>query len=313
VGAELHADEGAGGHTLAQLTPAQLYIDCFQNRGSPVILDDAEHLLDNRLGARLISALGDTGATKLMSYATSGRALGEVPQRFETTSPLCVIANRVTAHEDIQSRAVILHFDPTNVEAHRAAAGWFWDQEIHDWFGRHLRRLPPMDVRWYVTAYHDKRAGRDWRRLVLDTCECDRPSCVIQDLEGEPAYPTREDKARRFTEVMGKGKGASRATYFRIRRRLQEEQRLAVESVPPIRLRRTRPPGTPSLLELESLEVPQPPADEEPAPVDVPAREQFTQPIRGTGPAPQATPARVVLDDGLPWESPAQQDEEGDQ
>ena len=46
-------------------------------------------------------------------------------------------------------------------------AKWFWDQEIHDWFGGHLFRLPPLDTRWYVMASNDKRAGRDWRRLIL--------------------------------------------------------------------------------------------------------------------------------------------------
>src|SRR5262245_46429198 len=43
-----------------QLTPVRLYIDCYHHRGQPVILDDAEHLLENKLGAKLISALGDT-------------------------------------------------------------------------------------------------------------------------------------------------------------------------------------------------------------------------------------------------------------
>src|SRR5438874_2205612 len=72
------------GHTAyyrkaGQLTPAQFYIDCFHNRGMPIVLDDAEHLLDNRLGAKLISALGDTTPVKQLSYGTTSRALREVP------------------------------------------------------------------------------------------------------------------------------------------------------------------------------------------------------------------------------------------
>jgi hypothetical protein len=297
-----------------QVTPLQFFIGCYQHRGQPVILDDAEHLLDNKIGAKLISSLGETSPAKQLSYASSTRGLGDVPQSYFTTSPLCVVANRSTAFEDIQSRAVILYFDPTNLEIHRAVARWYWDQEIHDWFGQHLHRLPPLDTRWYVIADRDKRAQRDWRQLLLKAHAQDRASCVVQDLERDPAYPTREDKARRFVEILGTAKGASRATYFRIRLRLEDEHRLVVEPVPPIQLRRTRPPGTPSLLELDSLEVPFPDQpEEETSPLDVPLREQFAQPIRGQAATP-TSPPRPILDDSLPWEGRAgvQEEDEGE-
>jgi hypothetical protein len=203
-----------------------------------------------------------------------------------------------------------VYFDPTNLEIHRAVARWFWDQEIHDWFGQHLHRLPPLDIRRYVIADRDKRAGRDWRQIVLNTHAQDRASCIVQDLETDPAYPTREDKARRFVELMGTSKGASRATYFRIRRRLEDEQRLVVEPVPPIQLRRRRPPGTLSQLELDSLEVPFPDRpEEETSPLDVPLREQFAQPIQGQA-GGHTSPSPPVLDDTVAWEGQATQDEE---
>jgi len=297
-------------HKGGQLTPAQFYIDCYHHRGKPVILDDAEHLLENRIGAKLISALGDTSSAKLMAYATTGRALGDVPQSYYTMSPLCIIANKATRHEAIQSRAVTLHADPTNLEIHRAVASWYWDQEIHDWFGQHLYRLPPLDTRWYVIADRDKRAGRDWRQIVLKSHAPDRASCVVQDLEGDPAYPTREDKARRVVELLGAAKGASRASYFRLRRRLEEEQRLVVADVVPIGLRHTRPPSAPSLLELESMEASLPAQpEEEPGPLDVSARGQFAQPIRGQA-LPQTPHRRPILDDTVSWETPARPDDE---
>src|SRR5581483_8859829 len=65
--------------TGGKLTPAQFYIDCYRNRGKPIILDDAEHLLETRVGAKLISALADTSAEKMLCYGTTGRTLGEVP------------------------------------------------------------------------------------------------------------------------------------------------------------------------------------------------------------------------------------------
>ena len=84
-------------------------------------------------------------------------------------------------------------------------------------------------MRWYVHAHQDKLSHRDWRQIVLKAYAPDRAACVVQDLEGDPAYPEREDKARRFVELMGSDKGASRATYFRVRKRLEEEGRLVVE------------------------------------------------------------------------------------
>jgi hypothetical protein len=294
-----------------QLTPAQFYIDCYHHRGQPIILDDAEHFLYQRLGEKFITTLGDTIPARQLSYGTTSRVLGDVPPTFLTTSPLCIIANKATSHTAIQSRAVILYFDPTNVEAHRAVAAWYWDQEIHDWFGQHLHRLPPLDTRWYVIADRDKRASRDWRQIVLKTHALDRVSTTVQDLEGDPAYPTREDKARRFVELLGNEKGASRASYFRLRRRLEDAQALVPEALPSIPLRRTRPPTTPSLLELEAMESGQPaPPDVFGGPLDVPAREQFSQPIRGHV-APTPPPRPMVLSDRLPWDRP--EDEEGDE
>jgi hypothetical protein len=298
-----------------QLTPLQFYLDCYAHRGQPVILDDAEHLLEDRIGGKLISALGDTTSSKQLVYATT-RSLGEVPAVYHTTSTLCIIANKGTAHEAIQSRAVTLHFEPTNLEIHRAVARWFWDQEIHDWFGQHLFRLQPIDTRWYVIADRDKRATRNWRDILLRSHALDRRACVVQDLETDRAYPTREDKARRFVEVLGTSKGASRASYFRLRRRLEENGQLTVEAVGPIRLRRSRPPGTPSQAEVDGMgmEVPAPQPEDD-APVDLPAHDAFAAPIRGqgaaTGPAPLAAGGGIgFTDDTVAGERPPSADDD---
>jgi hypothetical protein len=239
-----------------QLTPVRFYTDCYEHRGQPVILDDAEHLLNHPIGAKLVSALGETTPAKWMCYGTSSPALGLVPEKYLTTSRLCIIANLVTAHEAIQSRAVLLHFDPTNLEIHRAVARWFWDQAVHDWFGTHVCALPPLDTRWYVTAAEDRRGGRNWQQILLDTRALDRSITIVQAVEQDSAYPTREDKARRFLELMDGEEGASRASYYRLRRRLADEERLVVQTLAPIPLRRRKRPATPSRLELNAMEAP---------------------------------------------------------
>ena len=235
-----------------QLTPLQFYKDLYEVRGQPVILDDAEHLLEHKIGAKHVSALGETTAEKQLDYGSTTKGLGKVPQTFLTTSPLCIIANKTTPEIALQSRAILLYFDPPNTEIHEAVSRWFWDQEIHDWFGQHLSRLQPLDCRWYLHADRDKTANRNWRQILLDTCGIDKISTTIQDLETDPAYPTREDKASRFVELMGTEKGASRASYFRIRKRLESEGKLTVEVVPPLRLFR-RKPSVPTPIELDAM------------------------------------------------------------
>jgi hypothetical protein len=292
-----------------QLTPLQFYINCFQHRGKPIILDDAEHLLGNTLGAKLVSALGDTTPAKQMCYATTSRLLGDTPQSFNTTSPLCIIANRNTKDEAIRSRAVTLFFDPTNLEVHRATARWFWDQEVHDWFGQHLHRLPPLEARWYVIAYRDKEARRDWRQILLSSRTQSRQVCIVQDLERDAAYPTVEDKFRRFAELLAGTKGASRATYFRLRGKLEAEGLLDPPTVGRIQLSRSRPPATPSLEELDAMDgLTRPEPEEEPGRLDVPLRDSFAQPIRGDGPTRTAA-VRPTLDDNVSWEAPRGRDD----
>lgn len=301
-----------------QLTPIQFFKDCYAHRAEPIILDDAEHLLDSKIGHKLISALGDSIDPKRLDYGSTTRALADVPQTFLTTSPLCIIANQGTIHEAIRSRAVTLYFTPTNLEVHQAVARWYWDQQVHDWFGEHLDRLLPIDARWYVTADQDKVAGRDWQQIILRAHSLDRLACIVQDLERSTEFVTREAKAMQFVSRVGTLRGASRATYFRIRKRLDDAGQLQPQIVSRIPLLRTTRTERPSLLELESdtiTDLRQRNHPEEPAEaLDLPAREQFTQPIggasqNGRNPDLQQTP-RMILDDRTAWEGPDPDDEQ---
>jgi hypothetical protein len=211
--------------------------------------------------------------------------------------------------EAIQSRAVVLYFDPSNAEIHRYVGEWYWNQEVHDWMGRHLTRLGPIDTRWYIIADRDKRAGRDWRRLILKAHTLDITTCLIQDLEDDPAFPMVEDKARRFVEIMGDAKKASRSSYFRLRKRLRDGGQLTYETSPSIRLRRRRPPGTPSQTELDAMEASPPPRTDESPPADLPANDAFQQPIRGQGPS-QTRISPFRIDDTVSGEHSPNEDEE---
>jgi hypothetical protein len=270
-----------------QLTPLALFKACHQNRDVPIVLDDVEHLLKDVIGYKLISALGDTSREKLLNWHSESGKLGAVPARFTTTSPLCIIANIGVNRAAIQSRALMLHFEPDNVEVHRMVACWFWDQEIHDWVGKRLGRLERIEARSYIHAANDKATLRDWQHHFREANAKDAVESLVQDLEVDPAYPTVKDRVRRFREILGSERG-SRATYFRVKKRLTKAGRLkldaCIEVIPVQGKRPVRPQAEEA--------TPTPPA------ADVPARDDFRQPIRGAGAnGVAATPTRQVLDD----------------
>jgi hypothetical protein len=288
-----------------QVTPLALYLGCFEHRDEPIILDvdEMEVMMQEPNGRRLLLALGETTTTKRLTWHSTSPRMGEVPSNFETSSPLCVIANDAPGHAAIRSRARKLEFAPTNEEVHRYAASWFWDQQIHDWFGQHLDRLHPLDLRWYVEAYEDRLAGRDWAALLMNAYALDTAESLVQDLEDDPACPTRSDKERRFTERMAGRKGGSRANYHNVLKRLRKSGRLEPEMVGSIPVRGKRPPRLVDTT--DAGVVSEPPAD---LPVGAPSqsdRDGFVLPIAG-GPAPRgSTPTTAEADDTVGWERPA--------
>jgi hypothetical protein len=283
------------------VTPLALYRACYDHLHQPIVLDldEMESLMVDTNGRRLLLALGETTLSKQLNWHSTTRRLGDTPESFETSSSLCIIANEPPQHKAIRSRATILEFSPTNQEVHSYAARWFWDQQIHDWIGRHLSRLHPLDLRSYGEAYSDRLAGRDWADLLLKHHALAPEKTLVQDLEHDPAYPTRRDKERRFVEIMAGRKGGSRANYQLHLRRLKKTEQLEVDPAAPIPVRGKRPPNLAGI-------------DDSPEPpTDLPARDSFVRPIAGPGgqPSRQGQP-RAQLDDSLPWDRPPSDDDE---
>jgi hypothetical protein len=303
-----------------QLTALEFYVPCFRHRGQPVVLDDVEHLLDDTIGRKLISALGGSSKSKRLSYRTSGRYLREqgVEPEFVTVSPLCIVANDITRDKAIQSRAYMLYFNPSNYEIHNNAVNWFWNQEIHNWIGRHLAHLSTIDARDYVRADLDMLAKRNWQSILLHACaEKEGQLAVIaREVERDPACQSAAAKDTRFADLVKaqRIKGGSRATYQRVRSRLGAHG-LSTSGVEPITVQGKRP-KTMSQEEAETaaaVSSAPPPATVTPpeGPLDVPARADFGRPITGAAPAPARTQApRMQLDDQLLGESAEPEDDE---
>jgi hypothetical protein len=286
-----------------------LHLEAFAHVDQPIILDDIEHLLADPLGFKLVSALGDTSVPKVLHWHTSNpRWLRGTPTSFSTTSPLCIVANVWTRSPVLESRALQLVFDADNLELHRHAARWFWDQQIHDFVGQRLARLRPLDLRAYVHAHNDKVAGRDWGKLFLDAYAADPAEALVADLEVDTAHPTSKDRVQRFAEVLGSA-GGSRSRYYLLRRKLAKEGRLQMEP-----LVGTIPvAGKPPIRRADDAAVPfrPPQADIPVAEVSTPvnARERFVSGQAQPGArAPAAT--RVRLDDTCPLDRRPEPDDE---
>src|SRR5260370_6792658 len=123
-----------------QATPFGIYLQAYEHRHKPIVLDDVDGLYADRLGIRLLKALGQTERTKTVSWHTAAPTLGQcsIPRQFTTTSRVVLIGNEwKTLNEDgaaWEGGGHLLAFEPRPLEVHRQAAPSFSDQEISDFF-----------------------------------------------------------------------------------------------------------------------------------------------------------------------------------
>lgn len=178
-------------------------------------------------------------ARKTMNQRTDWRWLwGNAPQTAnistrEVNHELHQVSQNITA---LHNRGVVVLFQPTALEIHREVGegGWFDDQEVWEFIGKNLYLMTRPDFRFYIHARNHKRAGKNWKDLTLRMLE----SAVDQD-----AGQTREEKDKlvlvaklladtKFDQMAAPeteretvfktcyGRGGSRATYHRHKRKL---------------------------------------------------------------------------------------------
>ena len=223
------------------------YTDLYAAKDLPVILDDANDLMSQRLCRDYVNALTEADQYKRLDYGTKTTILEEegVPKFFWTTSPVCLIANHWNSHDPIfralESRAEFIYFDPDWSEVYREVGKWFWDQEIYDYAWERLDVLREPDVRLFVKAYNRKKAGlakMAWHK-VIDAQVDDELGLVVRRLLDDSSFPSNTARAETFRNETG----ADRATFYR---RLRQIRRYRPATRPPrIVLGRTVPPNEP--------------------------------------------------------------------
>jgi hypothetical protein len=233
--AKSHLLRDAVGHDSCWIegnaTPLGMYVQLWQHRDRPVIIDDVDSLYANPAGVRLLKCLCQTDPVKTVAWHSTAAALDRdaVPRQFTTTSRVAIICNAWKTLNDnvaaVQDRGHVLIFEPTPLEVHQHVAGWFWDQEIFDWFGRHLHLIRQPSMRYYVRAAELKQAGMDWEK-ALPCPHLSPTTLLVARLQADPHYPTEEARARAF---VASGAGC-RATYFNHARKLPTSR--AAPSIP---------------------------------------------------------------------------------
>jgi hypothetical protein len=222
-----------------QATPLGIYLEAYQHRDQPLVLDDVDGLYADRSGIRLLKALCQTETIKTLSWHTATPVLqGQgVPSRFTTTSRVALVGNDwKTLNADVaalEDRGHLLSFEPTALEVHRQAAAWFWDQEVFDFVAAHLHLIAQHSLRLYSQAWELKQAGLDWRHAVLSRC-LTGPTLLVARLKADPSLPSEAARVRAFLAAGG----GCRATYYHHARKLQPSA-----PTPKIALRQTAPPS----------------------------------------------------------------------
>lgn len=201
-----------------------MYCSAYQHLDQPIVIDDVDSLYGDRAAVRLLKTLCQTEAVKSVGWNSDAKSLDRlgIPKQFETRSRVCVIANEwrtlsvnVAAIED---RGCIVHFAPDAAEVHREVANWFWAQDIHDFVGDHLGLLDcAPSFRTYIAAWEFRKAGLDWRALILSRWGLDAKSAAVAKLKADATFKSEEARAKAFVAA---GHGC-RATFFNITKKLK--------------------------------------------------------------------------------------------
>jgi hypothetical protein len=226
------------GWLSGQATPLGIYLEAYAYRHQPLVLDDVDGLYADRSGIRLLKALCQSEPVKTLGWHTATPILEllDVPQRFTTTSQVALVGNDwKTLNADVaalEDRGHVLFFEPTPLEVHRQAAGWFWDQGIFDFVAAQLHLIGQHSLRTYRQAWELKQAGLDWRRAVLSRC-LTGPALLVARFKADPSFASEAARVRAFIAA---GAGC-RATYFHHAQKLRP-----MADVPKLALTHAAPP-----------------------------------------------------------------------
>ena len=205
--------------------PFGIYRGLWEHRDQPVILDDLDRLYANPDSVRLLKPLCESKITKRVGWHSKVTHGDDgPPEEFDTRSPVILIANEwrtINANvQALEDRAIIVHFEPDNAAVHQEVALWCSDDAVYEFVGRHLHLVTHVSMRWYAKAAKLRQAGfTDWQDSLLQMMCGDRGLAVVASVVSNPALNSEGERLSAFQDATG----MSRATYFRLKKRLIAE------------------------------------------------------------------------------------------
>jgi hypothetical protein len=205
-------------------TPYRLYLELYEHRDRPIVLDDADKVFRDRAGVFLLKLLTQTDHTKRIQWnsQTAEIRAGEVPNEFTTTSRTMIVANSWPQDNPdiaaVESRGHLLYFVPSFAEMHRYAAGFTQDEEVYAFVGEHLHLFDRFDLRMYFKAREMKatavRTGHHegWKDYLLSQMMPTEKRAAAE-LMRDPGYASDNQRAREYSRITG----MSERAFYRMR------------------------------------------------------------------------------------------------
>jgi len=204
-------------------TPIKFYQSLYQYVDKPVILDDCDNLMEDKLNREYVRALTESDEWRRIDWETNTEIAA--PSHFYTKSPVCIIANAWDSKEKtyraLQSRAELIWFNPTWSEVYRECAKWFWDQEIFDYLHDRLDRLSAPDMRILEKAAKRKAFNKPrlpWQAIIDNHCWSKSSSAALMiELLADKSYKHDKDRLIVWGNKVGIN-GNPRPTWQRLKR-----------------------------------------------------------------------------------------------
>jgi hypothetical protein len=205
-------------------TPLKTYLNLFEKRDCPVIMDDIDAMFSSAIMTSLLKSLADTSSVKELHYNTTSSLLGNAPENFKTTSNVCILANEFNiknpALKPIVDRGFFIEFCPSKEEILNKIREIAKSQSIAknekcvlEFMEQNYTKSENLSLRVYVKALQLFRNNpENWKQKFMQMIGFDEK--VIEYLKLKETYKNVEDMVKNFKW--------SRATFFRIRAEVEE-------------------------------------------------------------------------------------------
>jgi|GEM_PF-885890 len=201
-----------------------LYRQLHAHKDEDIILDDLDHFWRDPAAIRILRVVCDTRETRILRWEKASPALkaDNLPKAFPISSRICVIANEWKTLNPgaraLLDRGMRVTFAPSNIEIHRRVQKWFTaDDEVLNFIGNHLDYIPELSMRDYPHAVSLKKAGLNWRDILLNNWKIDPTVATALELIANPKLTP----AVRLTEFMRRT-GRSKRQWFYYLKRFQD-------------------------------------------------------------------------------------------